>query len=96
MFSAPDPRCPNCGGRIDTKPFSVSALFGTMVVTDIATYALAGLFALAGLMWGPAYLIALVIVVVALVRSSAKRALYVCTRCDREFTHGQLYAVKKG
>lgn len=94
MFSYPDKRCPHCNGRIDTKPFSLGAMFGTMIVGDIAIYAIAGIFFLIGLMWEPAWVIALVIVVAVIVRRSAKQAHYMCAECKREFTHRQLYATK--
>ena len=94
MFSYPDIRCPHCNGRIDTKPFSLGAMFGTMIVGDIAIYAIAGIFFLVGLMWEPAWVIALVIVIAVIVRKSAKQAHYVCAECKREFTHRQLYAAK--
>ena len=94
MFSYPDTRCPQCNGRIDTKPFSLGGMFGIMIAGEIATYVVAGIFMLVGLMWEPAWIIALVIVIAIIVRKSAKQAHYVCTQCHREFTHKQLHAAK--
>lgn len=86
--------CPHCKGRIDPKPFSLGVLLGAMILGDIATYAIAGTFVMIGLMWEPAWAIALVIVVIGIVRSSSKQMPYICTQCHREFTVKQLYATK--
>jgi DNA-directed RNA polymerase subunit RPC12/RpoP len=94
MFSASNPRCPHCSGRIDTKPFSLGAQFGTMVIGDFAIYAVAGIFLLVGLVWEPAWAISLIVVIAFIVVRSTKRAHYVCVECKREFTYKQLYAVK--
>jgi len=94
MVSYPDIGCPHCNGRIDTKPFSLGAIFGTMILGDIAIYAIAGVFFLVGLMWEPAWVIALIIVVAVIIRRAAKQTHYVCVECKREFTHRQLYAAK--
>ena len=92
MFSASSLNCPKCNGRIDTKSFSWAALFGTMALGDVATYILAGVFILAGLMWEPAWAIALLIVIIALCRKYVRETHYVCAECRAEFTHKQLYA----
>ncbi|MEQ1775595.1 MAG: hypothetical protein ABL891_17600 [Burkholderiales bacterium] len=94
MFSAPDMVCPHCDGRIDAKPFSLGAWIGAMVLGDIATFTLVGVFVLVGLMWEPAWVIAFVIVVVGFVRRSSKQMPYACTKCHAEFTLKQLYATK--
>ena len=65
-----------------------------MVLGDIAIYLLAGIFALLGLMWEPAWAIALAIVAFIIVRRSAGQAHYECTQCKREFTQKQLYVGK--
>lgn len=94
MFTAPDIRCPNCNGRIDSKPFSLATLFGTMVTGDVAIYAFAGVFLLIGLTWEPALVAAFVIVMFGIVRRSRAHTDYVCAQCRREFTYKQLYARK--
>jgi DNA-directed RNA polymerase subunit RPC12/RpoP len=94
VFGAPDPRCPSCSGRIDAKPLSFSNLFGTAIVSEVTTWALAGLFGLAGLVWEPAWAIAFVIVIFAILRRSERQAHYVCMRCDREYTRKELYGSK--
>ena len=93
FFAAP--RCPNCSGRIDTKPFRLGQIFATMFLADIATYVLAGVFVLLGALWEPAWIIALCLVVFVVVRRAAKQAYYVCVNCHREFTHKDLYASKQ-
>lgn len=92
MFTAPEIQCPSCNGGINSKPFSLAALFGGMVIGDIAIYALAGIFLLIGFKWEPALVIAVVIVIFGAVRRSSAQTYYVCAQCRHEFTYKELYA----
>ena len=94
MFSAPNMKCPKCNGRIDPKHISQTSMFGAMVFGDIVTYAIAGLLALIGFMWEPAWAIAFVLVCYLFLRRSAGQTYWVCSECQREYTYKDLYASK--
>ena len=91
---APDPRCPECGGRIDTIFPSRSGLLVSVVLGDIAINLLAGLLVVAGFFWELAWLLALGVVVFAIVRKVWRSQLYHCVDCKRQFTYKAIYGAK--
>lgn len=88
-----DQRCPACGGRIENKPPS-GGLLATVVFGDMLVFTLAGLVAVAGVFWSIAWVVALCLVALAIVRMVMRKPLYCCVECKREFSHRALYAAR--
>jgi hypothetical protein len=69
-------------------------LLATVVLGDLATWVLAGLFTVVGFFWELAWVLALIFVLIAVVRRTMNAPLYECVECKREFTHKAVYGAK--
>jgi len=90
----PDPRCPDCGGRIDTLQRSNAGLLASVVLTDLSLNMLAGLFVVVGFFWELAWVAALCLIAFLVVRRVMRNPLYYCVECKREFTHKAIYGAR--
>jgi DNA-directed RNA polymerase subunit RPC12/RpoP len=81
--------CSECNSRI--QPISRLDAFNAVVSTvDVFGWVLAGLFAILGLVWWPAYLVAGLTVAFGLFKAYARRPRYVCSNCKRGFTYEEV------
>ena len=78
--------CPNCDSQLEHTT-GAGGLLATMVLMDLVTWILTGIFAGIGLLWTPAYLIAACIAGVGmfLALSKSEQKDLVCRNCGREF-----------
>jgi DNA-directed RNA polymerase subunit RPC12/RpoP len=90
----PDPRCPDCGGRIDSLYRSNAGLLAGVVFSDISLNLLAGLCVVVGFFWEVAWVAALCLIAVVVVRRVTRNPLYYCVDCKREFTHKAIYGAR--
>ena len=91
----PDPRCPECGGRIDTLHRSNSGLLAGVVLSDITLGLLASLFTITGFFWNLAWLAAVCLFVYVIVRRGMREPMYSCTGCKREFTYKAIHGTRQ-